>query len=124
MVGTPVYLSPILWKAYVGKKEKADLKVKHDLEKSDIFSLGVSFLQLTLLLTNEIIGLNQEKIGPAAAEKLVGNIKNGRISYMLKRMLVYDENDRATYRELKEILAGRPRQAVSAPLNQIHFEEE
>jgi hypothetical protein len=33
-------------------------RVKHDLEKSDVFSLGVSFVQCALLLTTEIVGLN------------------------------------------------------------------
>lgn len=61
LVGTPVYLSPILWNAFVNLKEnpqKID-KIKHDLEKSDIFSLGITFLQCALLLNHEIIGLNQ-----------------------------------------------------------------
>ena len=46
LVGSPVYLSPILWNAY----ERGDFdlekigKIKHNFEKSDIYSLGVSFL--------------------------------------------------------------------------------
>ncbi len=46
LVGTPVYLSPLLWNAY----EKSDFemdkigKIKHDFEKSDIYSLGITLL--------------------------------------------------------------------------------
>lgn len=46
LVGTPSYLSPKLWEAFstgVFKKEKIS-KIMHNLEKSDIYSLGISLL--------------------------------------------------------------------------------
>ncbi|CAD8137373.1 unnamed protein product [Paramecium octaurelia] len=47
LVGTPLFLSPKLYVAYSMNQPG---KVKHDLEKSDVFSLGITFLQMILLL--------------------------------------------------------------------------
>ena len=41
LVGTPMYLSPDLMRAYLNQNFK---EVKHDLEKSDVYSLGIMFL--------------------------------------------------------------------------------
>jgi len=41
VTGTPLFLSPKVWEAYMVKGESS---VVHDLEKSDIFSLGVVFI--------------------------------------------------------------------------------
>lgn len=41
LVGTPLFLSPKLWVAF---QSNATGKVKHHLEKSDVFSLGLTFL--------------------------------------------------------------------------------
>lgn len=46
LVGTPVYLSPLLWVALENGEfdlEKVG-KIKHDFEKSDIYSLGITLL--------------------------------------------------------------------------------
>lgn len=42
LVGTPIYFSPLLWDKFVSKNPNS--KVHHDLEKSDVFSLGLTFL--------------------------------------------------------------------------------
>jgi len=47
LVGTPIFLSPALWDAYENNNFK---NIPHNLEKSDIYSLGATFLSLTLLL--------------------------------------------------------------------------
>ncbi|CAD8048091.1 unnamed protein product [Paramecium primaurelia] len=49
LVGTPLFLSPKLYVAYSLNQPG---KVKHDLEKSDVFSLGITFLQMILLLND------------------------------------------------------------------------
>ena len=41
LVGTPVYLSPILWNAYTNNTFD---NISHDLELSDVFSLGLTIL--------------------------------------------------------------------------------
>ena len=48
LVGTPIFLSPVLWVAFMNNTKG----VKHNLEKSDVFSLGLSFLQIVLLLSD------------------------------------------------------------------------
>ncbi len=59
LVGTPLYLSPILWDAFI---KKQNMNVVHDLQKSDVFSLGLTFLEMaTLANQNEIVGCNQQK---------------------------------------------------------------
>jgi serine/threonine protein kinase len=40
IMGTPAYLSPLLYNAY----KKGKVEVKHDLEKSDLFSFGITLL--------------------------------------------------------------------------------
>ena len=40
--GTPQYLSPILWKAYVVDKQTRH--AQHNIYKSDVFSTGLVFL--------------------------------------------------------------------------------
>ena len=43
--GTKLYMSPELFKIYLGEKFG-----KFDAEKTDIFSLGITFLRVALLL--------------------------------------------------------------------------
>jgi serine/threonine-protein kinase len=64
--GTPQYLSPILWKAHVvdGNSRFA----KHNIYKSDVFSVGLMFYQLTSM--EDVTGLNQ-KTPEFDGEKLI-----------------------------------------------------
>lgn len=52
--GTPQYLSPILWKAHVvdGNSRFA----KHNIYKSDVFSVGLLFYQLASM--EDVTGFN------------------------------------------------------------------
>ena len=54
--GTPQYLSPILWKAHVvdGNSRFA----KHNVYKSDIFSMGLLFYQMAVM--EDVTGFNQK----------------------------------------------------------------
>jgi serine/threonine-protein kinase len=64
--GTPQYLSPILWKAHVvdGNSRFA----KHNIYKSDVFSVGLLFYQLAGM--DDVTGFNQ-KSPEYDGEKLV-----------------------------------------------------
>lgn len=42
LVGTPYFLSPKLWDGFSSNQVN---RIVHDIEKSDIFSLGLTFLQ-------------------------------------------------------------------------------
>ena len=49
VLGTPVYLSPLLFKAW----KDGGMVCHHKAELSEIFSLGLTLLQAALLLTGE-----------------------------------------------------------------------
>ncbi|CAK81963.1 unnamed protein product (macronuclear) [Paramecium tetraurelia] len=104
IVGTPVYFSPILWNAFVTRSEQPSSfeKIKHDLEKSDIFSLGLTFLQCTLLLTTEIVGLNMVE-QKNKRNMFLDKVENARIRNLITDMLQYEECDRKTYKELIQL---------------------
>lgn len=46
LVGTPVYLSPILWQSFERGEFNASKvgKVPHNFEKSDVYSLGITMM--------------------------------------------------------------------------------
>ncbi|CAD8177943.1 unnamed protein product [Paramecium pentaurelia] len=106
LVGTPAYLSPILWKAFEeGQFQISKInKITHNVEKSDVYSLGVTLLQTTLLLNSEIQKLNSGEQGQQITQELLRNVQNQKIKYILTRMLEHDEKQRATYNELLQQL--------------------
>ncbi|KAM3127266.1 hypothetical protein pb186bvf_020634 [Paramecium bursaria] len=102
LVGTPAYLSPILWQNF----EKGNFnvnqigKIEHNFEKSDIYSLGITFLQTTLLLKGEVSNCNKGVGGQEKTQELLQQIQNQKIKTIIERMLQHDEKSRATYQEL------------------------
>ncbi|CAK75071.1 unnamed protein product (macronuclear) [Paramecium tetraurelia] len=126
LVGTPLFLSPKLYVAYSTNQAG---KVKHDLEKSDVFSLGITFLQMILLLSDkDLQKLNdpiiyEEKTGNAIDtsddalkkkdcqgwKKLqfhISNIRNPLIKACIQGMTEFSERNRFTW--LKAIKALNP----------------
>lgn len=94
ILGTPIYLSPVLWDAYI---KRQNYKVDHNLEKSDVFSLGLSFLQIALLLNmQQLAGMNQEG-GTKLISKQLQNIKSEKIQRMINNMLEFDQKKRLLY---------------------------
>ncbi|CAK94914.1 unnamed protein product (macronuclear) [Paramecium tetraurelia] len=115
LVGTPAYLSPILWKAFEeGQFQVSKInKITHNVEKSDVYSLGVTLLQTTLLLNTEIQKLNSGEQGEQTTRELLRNVQNQRIKFILMRMLDHDEKQRASYNELLQLLNENiPKQIV------------
>ncbi|CAD8064539.1 unnamed protein product [Paramecium primaurelia] len=116
LVGTPSYLSPILWKAFESVKfQIANInKIVHNVEKSDVYSLGITLLQTTLLLNSEIQKLNAGEQGQIRTNNLLKGIQNQRIQNILTRMLEHDEKQRASFQELLQLLSEPiPKQIVS-----------
>lgn len=104
--GTPQYLSPILWKAHVvdGNSRFA----KHNIYKSDVFSVGLLFYQLAVM--EDVTGFNQ-KSAEYDGEKLVtAGINRLRerygehICHVLDLMLKFYEKDRPSCVELHKIM--------------------
>lgn len=63
--GTPQYLSPILWKAYV--IDKNTRHATHNIYKSDVFSSGLVFFQIASL--EDVTGFNNIDGGEELIDK-------------------------------------------------------
>ncbi|CAD8059565.1 unnamed protein product [Paramecium sonneborni] len=117
LVGTPLFLSPKLYVAYSLNQPG---KVKHDLEKSDVFSLGITFLQMILLLndrdlsklndpiiyddktgdsidTSEEFALRKDCQGWKKLQNHINNIKNPSIKACIYGMTEFSERNRFTW---------------------------
>ena len=109
LVGTPIYFSPLCARAYLQYELLGgEVKVKHNMYKSDVFSLGLTFLRMASL--SSIRGLNcstQETI-----MKRIGQLGYGeQVRGMLYHMLQLEEVQRpdfvvlpAIYQELECVL--------------------
>ena len=121
--GTPQYLSPILWKAHVvdGNSRFA----KHNIYKSDIFSVGLLFYQMAVM--EDVTGFNQ-KSSEYDGEKLVAiGINKLRerypehICHVLDLMLKFYEKDRPSCLELHRIMLTMPEYAQYETENQFQM---
>jgi serine/threonine protein kinase len=120
VVGTRDYLAPKLYEAYVSKNlRNIQLKgsgihffSRHNLEKSDVFSLGLTLLQVILLLTDaQMSGLNDPALsegGKRPAERRLqehlARVSNKVMRQCLSGMLQFEEARRLTWREVAEII--------------------
>lgn len=104
--GTPQYLSPILWKAHVvdGNSRFA----KHNVYKSDIFSVGLLYYQLAVM--EDVTGFNQksqeydgEKLVTAGINRLRERYSE-HICHVLDLMLKFYEKDRPSCIELRKLM--------------------
>lgn len=96
-IGTPDYLSPELRKA---RDNKVD-QLAYNPIKSDIFSLGLVFLQVLTL--EAIKGFNKEKNKPMIQERLK-KIANQELRVMVENMLVFECEKRWKFDVLLEYL--------------------
>lgn len=108
--GTPQYLSPILWKAHVvdGNSRFA----KHNIFKSDVFSVGLLFYQLAVM--EDVTGFNQksneydgEKLVAAGVARLRDRFGDN-VCNALSLMLKFYEKDRPSFIELHNIMMLQP----------------
>ena len=104
LVGTPYFLSPILRNALVTSIPNA--KVQHDSFKSDVFSLGLTFLFMAKL---------EPPIGPYASfmqEQVYSSVDSitysDVVKQMLKWMLTFDENLRPDFLSIEKWLNPSP----------------
>ena len=105
--GTPQYLSPILWEAHVILKAK---EAEHNMFKSDVFSAGLVLYQLAAM--KDVGGFNQ-KTPECDGEVLIRDgLKELSKSYssklveIIRRMLIFKEEDRPTFQQLGLFIAG------------------
>ena len=98
LVGTLHYLSPLLMEAYQNNR----FDQIHDVYKSDVFSLGLLFLEC--FTSKSINGYNTK---PDEIKRLLKTVKeeyNENIKEMIEKMLEFNETKRISYEELLEYL--------------------
>ncbi|CAG9332723.1 unnamed protein product [Blepharisma stoltei] len=102
ITGTKSYLSPILWTAYIQicKGIIETRKVRHNPFKSDVYSLGLTFLYMAslqkVIRSEEIVNNIEKNIGIMINQlNYSQNLKN-----ILFQMLAYEEESRPNFIEL------------------------
>jgi serine/threonine protein kinase len=101
LVGTPIYFSPLCAKAFLNYEIFGNSTVKHDMYKSDVFSLGLTFLRMATL--QSIRGIN-------ASPQDAVNARINTLSYsnslqkLLWHMLQINEDSRPDFVGLSRIM--------------------
>jgi serine/threonine protein kinase len=98
LVGTPLYLSPILRSMY----DKNDFTVEHDIFKSDVFSLGMSVLYMSTFC--DLRFLYNSKKRSEEIKNLIKKITSRKVKAILKKMLEIDEVKRPDFLHLQNFL--------------------
>lgn len=120
---TPIYCSPVLYKAYT----RNVMKLKHEKNKDDVFSAGLVILEAGLL--EDIQSIYDPEEGAVSSEKLGELIEKFEDRYSgcpelclsLRRLLVIDEMDRCCFKELKNTIEA---QKTTKPSKQRAYEPQ
>ena len=105
--GTPQYLSPILWEAHVILKAK---EAEHNMFKSDVFSAGLVLYQLAAM--KDVGGFNQKtpqcdgEVLIKEGLKQLSKSYSNKLVEIIRRMLIFNEEDRPTFEQLGIFIAG------------------
>ena len=98
IAGTPAYLSPELKLAYIGyKKGINEGTIKHNAYKSDVYSLGLTFLYMATF----------QEINQSSSEEIIQRVQMlpfQSIQAILYYMLIHDSNDRPDFIWLRSLL--------------------
>ena len=121
--GTPQYLSPILWKAYV--VDKNTRHATHNIYKSDVFSSGLVFLQMASL--DDVTGFNNINEGEKAIEIALKKLRkkySEHICEIIRLMLKFDESERPSFVELAKLVLTSEENTLQSPKNDgVDFSE-
>ena len=104
IVGTPLYLSPLIRESFIKSLAGQDCRVKHDLYKSDVYSLGLILLYMASF--KNPVGLTdlntlQSNLNARLAEI---NQNYPRLRILLEKMLQVNEVNRYDFCQLKELI--------------------
>lgn len=107
ITGTPLFLSPILRMAYINIQiGRGGGTVKHNVFRSDVFSLGLTFLLMASLQDlNDLSVINQLKA--RMSMKLEQLSEYPRVREILKYMLAIEEEERDDFIQLKNRMEGK-----------------
>lgn len=101
LVGTPMYFSPLCAKAFLAMELGNCETVKHDMYKSDVFSLGLTFLRMASL--RSVRGLNSGS--QAQIESKVKDLSySPGFKHVLMQMLKVEEIERLDFLGLEQLL--------------------
>lgn len=113
VTGTVIYFSPLLFEAYLNIIKGKNLKgeVRHNPIKSDVFSLGLSFLHMASL--NKPTELNNLELGidilQTNIEKAISKLQySDNVKNLLSKMLQVQESKRYDFKQLRNFLNPEP----------------
>jgi serine/threonine protein kinase len=101
LVGTPLYFSPLCAKAFLQLELGGQTTVTHDMYKSDVFSLGLTFLRMASL--KSVRGLNTGVQG-TIDNRVKGLGCSSGYKHVLMQMLRIDETERLDFLSLERLL--------------------
>jgi serine/threonine protein kinase len=121
LVGTPIYFSPLCAQAFLaGELRKGSAGVMHDIYKSDVFSLGLTFLRMASL--RNIRGLNagtQGEIDSRVGELLYSS----KTQLVLRTMLAMDEGNRPNFVQLAQYLKTVQQFQLEYPIPEAEMDD-
>lgn len=113
VTGTVIYFSPLLFEAYLNIIKGKNLKgeVRHNPIKSDVYSLGLSFLHMASL--NKPTELNNLELGvdilQLNIDKTISKLQySDTIKNLLLKMLQVQESKRYDFKQLRSFLNPEP----------------
>ncbi|CAG9332724.1 unnamed protein product [Blepharisma stoltei] len=106
IAGTPLYLSPKLRESYMGFHYGMNANSsKHDPFKSDVYSLGLTFLYMASLI--DVTDLTDLKILKYKTAQRINELRySQRLKDFLSYMLEYDEAKRPSFIKLEEVFSS------------------
>ena len=101
--GTEMYMSPVLYKAL--KENKDD--IKHDIYKSDVFSLGYCFVYAAVLdfkIIDDIRNLNNDFKVRKILQRILFLRYSKEFIELIYKMIAINEEDRIDFIELDRLI--------------------
>ena len=113
LVGTPIYFSPLCAKAFLNYEIFGNSTVQHDMYKSDVFSLGLTFLRMATL--QSIRGINASP-QDAVDARINTTPYSTNLQKLLWHMLQINEETRPDFTGLSRIMFDIQSDFVPSPL--------
>lgn len=100
--GTPGYMAPEICNQYM-KSTKRDEQFYYDPIKADVFSLGLTILNLVTLKNVDSLNNNE-----ALLNQVIDTVNDASIQALLRSMLAFNPDERSSFSELKNSLIASP----------------
>ncbi|OMJ75761.1 hypothetical protein SteCoe_25027 [Stentor coeruleus] len=103
IAGTPMYLSPLLRQAYITFLSGSSINLQHDPFKSDVYSLGLTFLYMASLRECSDL-LNLANLMEKTRQRIDELNWYPNLQPILRKMLTYSESDRESFKSIYQSL--------------------